>query len=99
MNKVEKRKQNREKIRMMTYHHILNKCRSDIFNVFQEKNKVPMNRLEHDQRHIANKNEHPLETLQKQKFFTQVMSKRARELYNELISMDIEEFYDNQFIV
>jgi hypothetical protein len=57
-----------------------------------------MNELEHNYHHLNNGNEHPLETLQKTERFTQVMSEKATELYQALISMSIEEFYGKKFI-
>lgn len=97
MNK-QRKSLNQRKQSMMTDHHILNKCRQDLFNVFQQKNKIRMNRLVHDNRHNFHWNEHPQETLQNISRMKQVMSARARELYDELCSMNIEEFYDNQFL-
>lgn len=86
------------KIRQKSMHHILNKCRSDLFNVHIEWNKTPMNRLEHDYWHLCHNNEHPLESLQSMYWFTQVMSSKAKDLYDTLCNMSKEEFYDNKFL-
>jgi hypothetical protein len=90
--------ENEKKRNQISRHHIINKASKDIFNVFHEDNTVVMNRLEHDYHHLNYENKHPLESLQQTERFMQVMSPQAKELYQQLVSMPISDFYDNRFI-
>jgi len=82
-----------------TVHHIINKYSRDLFDCLNDTNNTtPMKQWPHRKHHIANWNEHPLQTMQKQEYFMQVMSEKAKELYQALIAMNEKEFYDSRFI-
>lgn len=94
----EARRLQREKDERITYHHILNKCRKDLFsNLYDWENITELKWWIHRRRHDAHWNEHPLETLRNVNWITQVMSDKAALLYNALISLNEEEFYKTKF--
>jgi len=96
---TEQRRLQREYDKRISVHHVINKASKELFdNLNDDDNLKERTRWPHRKRHEAHHNEHPLETLQKTERFTQVMSESATELYQALISMSIEEFYDKKFL-
>lgn len=96
---TEKRKLQKQLDDRISYHHIINKSRKELFdNLYDEQNLKKWKWWPHRKRHEAHLNEHPLETLQEMKRFMQVMSEEAKELYQTLISMDITSFYSSKFL-
>lgn len=93
------RLEQRERDKRISIHHIINKASKELFdNLNDTDNLKEKTWWKHRRRHWAHDNEHPLETLQNTKRFTQVMSEEAKELYEALISMSPEKFYKNKFI-
>lgn len=91
----------RKKVRNaeMTRHHILNRCRTDLFkNLNDEENIKDLPRRPHETRHMNQENNAPHETLKDLERMTQVMSPKAQELYNLLLEIPIEEFYKAKFL-
>lgn len=96
---TEQRRLQREYDKRISIHHIINKASKELFdNLNDDDNLKEKTWGKHRKRHLAHENEHPLETLQNTKRFTQVMSEEAKELYEALISMSPEKFYKNKFI-
>lgn len=82
-----------------TRHHIINKCRRDLFrNILDQENIVKLPRRPHELHHLSEWNNAPHETLKKYRFFTQVMSPRAKDLYEQLLSLNIEDFYKEKYV-
>lgn len=80
-------------------HHIINKRSKELFcNLHDKDNFKNWTRWPHRKRHEVHHNEHPQETLQNCNWFTQVMSPKAKEIYEVLCSMSLEEFYNKRFI-
>lgn len=98
MNKAREREMRRIENNKLTRHHIINKSRHNVYNsLHHQQNIVELARYKHQAHHSLFANADPHETLAFYSFFTQVMSKRARELYTTLLSMSPEEFYDKKF--
>ena len=96
---TEQRRLQREYDKRISIHHIINKASKELFNNLNDDDNLKEKTWgKHRKRHLAHENEHPLETLQNTKRFTQVMSEEAKELYDALVSMSPEKFYKNKFI-
>lgn len=96
---TERRRLQREYDNRPSLHHIINKSSKELFDNLNDKDNLKeWKRWPHRKRHEMHHNEHPLETLQKTERFKQVMSEKATELYEALISMSKEEFYDKKFL-
>lgn len=99
MNKSKEKILKKERSMSPTRHHILNRCRTDLFNnLSDKKNVVTLPEVYHFNHHISQKNNAPHETLHFYRFFTQVMSPKAAEIYQALLKMSLEEFYDQRFL-
>lgn len=95
---VLRRIENERKKNTMTRHHILNKCCKDTFNVFAQDNTVWINELEHNYHHLYFGNKDPLESLKQINWFMQVMGDQAKEIYQTLINMNDDQFYNKKFL-
>lgn len=90
---------NQEKRNKPSTHHIICKCRKDLFhNLTNWLNEHEWDLYHHERHHISQEENTPQETLEHYKFFMQVMSPKAKELYQELLSMSADEFYLPLFI-
>jgi hypothetical protein len=91
MNKSKEKALRKERSMAPTRHHILNRCRTDLFNnLSDKKNVVTLPEVYHFNHHVSQKNNAPHETLHFYRFFTQVMSPKAIEIYQALLKMSLE---------
>ena len=99
MDKKREREVKRINNNRTSKHHIINRASKDVFNaVHTEQNIVDLPIRKHNSWHINQKNNHPLETLKDIQWITQVMSPKAKLLYDTLCNMSKEDFYDRKFL-
>lgn len=82
-----------------TRHHIIPRANKDLFdNLNAQENIHHRHEKPHTVHHARQDMKHPQQTLEDYSFFMNVMSPKARELYQALIAMNIGEFYSDKFI-
>ena len=82
-----------------TRHHIIPRCNKELFDNLNSTDNIHIRHEKpHTVHHAWQAGKHPQQTLNDYRFFTKVMSPKAKELYNLLISMRLDEFYDKKFI-
>lgn len=96
--RIARKRKERKDDNELTKHHIINRCRKEEYDCLHCKDNIHIyKRRDHENHHIAQWNNTPLETLRHYEFFKQVMSPQAQALYDALISMNEYEFYKRKF--
>jgi hypothetical protein len=99
MNKKERSAINHQKRNKPSTHHIICKCKKDLFhNLTSAMNEHKRDVYRHEKHHHSQGENLPQETLEYYKFFMQVMSPKAKALYEALLAMSVDEFYNPLFV-
>ena len=95
LERLEKRNKNNRTSR----HHIISQCQKDLFNVFEDNNIKRLTQKQHQALHTLFTDENwpihqpKLQLEEFERIIEGVLSKKAIELFNLLISMSDDEFY------